>query len=31
MEWAQIHQDKLMEDWNYAENNKKLHKIPPLE
>ncbi len=31
MEWAQIHQDQLMEDWNYAANNKKLHKIPPLE
>lgn len=31
MEWAQIHQDQLMEDWNYAANNKKLQKIPPLE
>ncbi len=31
MEWAQIRQDQLMEDWNYAANNKKLQKIPPLE
>ena len=31
MEWAQIHQDQLLEGWNYAANNKKLQKIPPLE
>ena len=31
MEWAQIHQTKLMEDWNYAANNKKLQTIPPLQ
>ncbi len=31
MEWAQIHQDQLMDDWNNAANNKKLHKISPLE
>ena len=31
MEWAQIYQDKLIEDWNYAANNKKLQKIPPLQ
>ena len=31
MEWAQIHQCQLMEDWNYAASNKKLQKIPPLE
>ena len=30
-EWAQIHQKQLMEDWNYATNNKKLQKIPPLQ
>lgn len=30
MEWAHIHQKQLMEDWNYASNNKKLQKIPPL-
>ncbi len=27
IEWAQIHQEALMEDWNYAANEKKLHKI----
>jgi hypothetical protein len=31
LEWAQIYQDKLLEDWNYAANNKKLQKIPPLQ
>lgn len=31
LEWAQIHQERLIEDWNYAANNKELHKIPPLE
>ena len=30
MEWAQIHQNRLLENWNYAANNKKLQKIPPL-
>ncbi len=31
VEWAQIHQKELLEVWNNAENNKKLHKIPPLQ
>lgn len=31
IEWAQIHQQELMEDWNYAAANKKLQKIPPLQ
>lgn len=31
IEWAKIHQDELMEDWNYAANNKKLQKIAPLQ
>ncbi len=31
IEWAQIHQKQLMEDWNNAANNKKLQKIPPLQ
>ena len=31
IEWAQIHQKELIEDWNYASNNKKLQKIPPLD
>lgn len=31
VEWAQIHQNALMQDWKYAEDNKKLQKIPPLQ
>ena len=31
MEWAQKHRNELMEEWNNAASNKKLHKIPPLE
>lgn len=31
IEWAQIHQEELMEEWNHASNNKKLQKIPPLQ
>lgn len=31
IEWAKIHQKELMQDWNHAENNKKLQKIPPLQ
>ncbi len=31
IEWAKIHQKELQEDWNYAANNKKLQKIPPLD
>lgn len=31
MEWAQIHQEQLIEDWNCATENKKLQKIPPLQ
>jgi hypothetical protein len=31
IEWAQIHQKELTEDWSYAANNKKLQKIPPLQ
>ena len=31
IEWAQIHQKPLMEDWDYAANHKKLQKIPPLQ
>lgn len=30
MEWAKMHEKELMEDWNYAADNKKLQKIPPL-
>ena len=31
IEWAQMYQQNLMDDWNYAANNKKLQKIPPLQ
>ena len=31
LEWAQKYQQNLMEEWNHAANNKKLHKIPPLD
>lgn len=31
MEWAQIHQQELIETWENAANHKKLHKIPPLQ
>jgi len=31
IEWAQKYQQNLMEEWNNAANNKKLHKIPPLD
>ncbi len=31
MEWAQINQNLLLEDWENAENHKKLNKIPPLQ
>ena len=31
IEWAQINEIKLIEDWNHAAHNKKLQKIPPLE
>lgn len=31
IEWGQIHQQELMEDWKNAAGNKKLQKIPPLQ
>ena len=31
IEWAQKYQSNLMEEWIRAANNKKLHKIPPLD
>lgn len=30
IEWAQLHQNELMKDWDYAANDKILQKIPPL-
>ncbi len=31
LEWAKIHHDGLMEEWNNAIDHKELHNIPPLE
>ena len=31
MEWASKYQDELMEDWELAEMQAELKKIPPLE
>jgi hypothetical protein len=31
IEWAQIYQNELINEWNNASNNKKLQKIPPLQ
>jgi hypothetical protein len=31
MEWAALHQQELLDDWNRAEALEKLEKIPPLE
>ena len=30
IKWATIHQKKLLEGWNNANNHKPLEKIPPL-
>lgn len=31
LEWASLHQDELMENWNLAKNDLKLKKIEPLK
>ena len=31
VEWASIHQDELMMNWNLAKQNKELQKIEPLK
>ncbi len=31
IEWASLHQNELMEDWELAKKLAKLKKIPPLE
>ena len=31
IEWTQLHEKELMEDWEHAANNNKLQKIPPLQ
>lgn len=30
MEWASIHEDALLDDWDAASNHLKLKQIPPL-
>ncbi len=30
-EWATIHQEKLLEGWNLAQNSQPPKKIPPLD
>ena len=31
MEWYGLNQDRLLEDWQLAENHESLKRIPPLE
>jgi len=31
LEWAELHRDELLEDWNLAREKKPLKAIPPLE
>lgn len=31
LEWTKLYKQQLMEDWQYAADNKKLQKIPPLQ
>lgn len=31
MEWAALHQDELLEQWEHAENLEPLSKIAPLD
>lgn len=31
IEWASLHRDELIKDWEKAVNHKKLDKIEPLE
>ena len=31
MEWAKVHQDELIKDWDLAKEKKKLLKIAPLQ
>jgi hypothetical protein len=31
MEWASLHQDELMQDWELARQHAELKKIAPLE
>jgi len=31
MEWASVHKEELMEDWNLAKSNRPPKKIEPLQ
>lgn len=31
LEWASLHRDELLEDWNLCDNHQAPKKIPPLE
>ncbi|MEW6754748.1 MAG: DUF4160 domain-containing protein [Candidatus Latescibacterota bacterium] len=31
LEWAEINRDRLMEDWELAQQHQPLQRIPPLE
>jgi hypothetical protein len=31
LEWAELHQDELLEDWNLAMSKQVLNKIKPLD
>ena len=31
LEWAFLHRDELLSDWELARKNRPLHKIEPLE
>lgn len=31
IEWATLHQDELLQDWNLAKASHELRRIPPLE
>ena len=31
IEWATLHQQELLRDWERAQNHEELHRIPPLE
>lgn len=31
LEWADLNQEQLMQNWNFAIQRKPLHPVPPLE
>jgi hypothetical protein len=30
MEWAELHKDELIDNWNLLQSGQKYNKIPPL-